>query len=352
MGKLDVFVVTYSKERPVYFPGQPVQGQVTVELNDTMKIRGIRLRLKGMARVHWTERKSSGSGGSRTEHFSAEEEYFKTSFLLAGRWNDEPGQDINLPAGRHTFPFSYNLPSQLPSSFVGDCGFVHYDAKCTIEKPWNFNNEAITSFRVQNRLDLNRERKATKPAHLSKSKTLCCLCCASGPISANFSINRQGYVPGEAIIINAEIENLSNRIIKKSKVFLKEEVEYHATTETKFKIRDVAKLKHGEISQGETHYWNDEQLVVPPLTPSYLKGCSIINITYSVMLDVTPAGPCSDLVLYLSVIIGNIPLQDVVAQPPPIIRPVAYTPPSTAVSRRTKKGSRPPRMSVYIETSC
>ncbi|XP_046556375.1 arrestin domain-containing protein 3-like isoform X1 [Haliotis rubra] len=348
MGKLSLFEVSYSKERPVYYPGEPVEGQVTVELNDTMKMRGMHLRFKGMARVHWTEERSSGSRTIRTDHFSAEEEYFYISFLLAGRWKDEPGHDINLPAGRHTYPFSYKLPSRLPSSFAGAYGFVGYDAKCTIDKPWKFNHEAETSFIVRNRLDLNREPRAKKPNRRSKSKTLCCLCCTSGPISATFSIDRQGYVIGEEIIINAEIENLSNKRVKKSKVVLMQEVLYHATTKTKPKTHDYAKLKHGEIKQGDTDYWNAERLVVPPLTPSFLRGCKIIDVRYFLMLDVTPAGPSSDLVLYLNVIIGNIPRQGVVAQPSAVDQPAAHQPSGKGASKGSKKRSRPRRGSAYI----
>ncbi|XP_046556377.1 arrestin domain-containing protein 3-like isoform X2 [Haliotis rubra] len=287
MGKLSLFEVSYSKERPVYYPGEPVEGQVTVELNDTMKMRGMHLRFKGMARVHWTEERSSGSRTIRTDHFSAEEEYFYISFLLAGRWKDEPGHDINLPAGRHTYPFSYKLPSRLPSSFAGAYGFVGYDAKCTIDKPWKFNHEAETSFIVRNRLDLNREPRA-------------------------------------------------------------KEVLYHATTKTKPKTHDYAKLKHGEIKQGDTDYWNAERLVVPPLTPSFLRGCKIIDVRYFLMLDVTPAGPSSDLVLYLNVIIGNIPRQGVVAQPSAVDQPAAHQPSGKGASKGSKKRSRPRRGSAYI----
>lgn len=52
-------------------------------------------------------------------------------------------------------------------------------------------------------------------------KTLCCLCCASGPLSAEFSLQRRGYVPGEAVPLSAHIENSSNRLISKSHVDLK-----------------------------------------------------------------------------------------------------------------------------------
>ena len=44
-----------------------------------------------------------------------------------------------------------------------------------------------------------------------KQKTLCCLCCKSGPISGVIRLNRTGFVPGENIVINAECDNKSRR---------------------------------------------------------------------------------------------------------------------------------------------
>ena len=51
-------------------------------------------------------------------------------------------------------------------------------------------------------------------------KVLCCWCCASDPIIAKISINRQGYVPGEVIVVNAEIDNRSSREMTCSKLSL------------------------------------------------------------------------------------------------------------------------------------
>ena len=51
-------------------------------------------------------------------------------------------------------------------------------------------------------------------------KMICCLCCASGPITASLTLQRMGYVPGEYILINAEINNNSSRSIDKTEVEL------------------------------------------------------------------------------------------------------------------------------------
>ncbi|XP_046556419.1 arrestin domain-containing protein 3-like [Haliotis rubra] len=352
MGKLNMFVVSFSNLQGVYYAGQAVQGHVTVELTDTMKMRGIHIRFEGRAYVHWSETETTGSGDNQqtvTHDYSASEKYFKEDILLAGRWKQQSGDDIHLPAGRHTFPFAFQLPPQLPSSFEGEDGHVRYTAKGIIDKPWKFDHETKRPFTVICLLDLNRDPNAMIPAQGANSKTLCCWCCASGPISANFIIDRQGYVPGEAIILKAEIDNQSNRRIKSSvceidngkasnsmcECFLPlgllyplplttwpQVTMFHATTKTRTSSRVIAKLKHGEIDEGGHDYWNGDQLVIPPVPPSFLAGCNIIDIRYFVQLEVTPSGPSSDLKVPLQVIIGTIPLQSVLAQHPPIAPPV------------------------------
>jgi len=39
---------------------------------------------------------------------------------------------------------------------------------------------------------------------------LCCLCCKSGPITGVLRLDKSGYVPGEAIYLLGEVQNLSN----------------------------------------------------------------------------------------------------------------------------------------------
>jgi len=52
------------------------------------------------------------------------------------------------------------------------------------------------------------------------TKHLCCLCCKSGPIHADFRIDRCGYVPGDTIFLNAEITNGSSRRMDASRAKL------------------------------------------------------------------------------------------------------------------------------------
>ena len=50
----------------------------------------------------------------------------------------------------------------------------------------------------------------------TKSKSLCCLCCRSGPISAFVRIPRIGFASGQTIQISGEIDNKTNTAMRRS----------------------------------------------------------------------------------------------------------------------------------------
>ncbi len=56
---------------------------------------------------------------------------------------------------------------------------------------------------------------------------ICCLCCASGPIQATLSLDRTGFVPGEFIFVNAQINNNSSRKLVSSKIQLQQVSNHH-----------------------------------------------------------------------------------------------------------------------------
>ncbi|KAL3865646.1 hypothetical protein ACJMK2_043012 [Sinanodonta woodiana] len=311
MGKLNIFEITLNNPQGVYFAGQSLQGHVTVELNDVMKMRGVRLKFHGGANVHWTETETVGTGDdthTETHTYSATETYFNFEFLLFGPGNDT----TNLQAGRHTFPFVFQLPTNLPSSYESELGNIRYYLKGTIDKPWKFDHTTKKVFTVIGVLDLNQEPTASMPQQGQNQKYLCCLCCRTGPISAHFRIDRKGYVPGDSIILNAEISNNSNRTMSASRVRLIMAISYHATTKSRNEATEVARVQHREIAPFGSDTWSNERMVIPPLPPSYLAGCKIIDIAYILKLEVDPTGPSFDLEIPLEIILGTVPLRSAV----------------------------------------
>ena len=57
---------------------------------------------------------------------------------------------------------------------------------------------------------------------LRKDKYLCCCCCKSGPLTCALRLDRTGYVPGEDINLDAEIQNMSRKDITASYVTMQQ----------------------------------------------------------------------------------------------------------------------------------
>lgn len=87
---------------------------------------------------------------SRTVHYRSEQNFFHNEYNLVSG-----GDNFTLPAGRHTYPFSFVLPHQLPSAFEGKHGHIRYVIKATVDRPWKFDYEAKVMIPIVAQLDLN-----------------------------------------------------------------------------------------------------------------------------------------------------------------------------------------------------
>jgi len=67
------------------------------------------------------------------------------------------GDTISLEAGSHSYPFKFSLPSDVPSSFEGEHGYVRYTVEAKIDLPWKCDHVTRSAFTVINNVDLNLE---------------------------------------------------------------------------------------------------------------------------------------------------------------------------------------------------
>lgn len=56
---------------------------------------------------------------------------------------------------------------------------------------------------------------------MQDEKTICCWCCADGPITMDVYIERGAFVLGEVMKLRIEVENTSNQSLEQMKVKLK-----------------------------------------------------------------------------------------------------------------------------------
>ncbi|KYN02385.1 PREDICTED: arrestin domain-containing protein 17 [Cyphomyrmex costatus] len=311
MGLKD-FRIAVDNQWNTYYPGQAVTGNVIVVLDSTKKIRGIRVKIKGEANTCWaTEKKEMDERGEyrdETQTVTAHEEYFETKYYLVG---SASGGEIEIQSGEHKFPFSCTLPTNLPSSFESDFGHVRYTIKATLDRPWKFDQDVKSPFTVIAPLDLNREPRATESVQQEMSKTFCCLCCGTPPLTINFSLPVRGYVPGQSMPIKINVENLSNVVVNTVKLVLCKIVTFRATTphtDTKKEEIVVTEISKGPVEAGGTTDY-EQHLNIPPLPPSNLANCGIIDLEYNLKVEACVEGWYHrNLTANTLIFVGTVPL--------------------------------------------
>ncbi|XP_065943582.1 arrestin domain-containing protein 17 isoform X2 [Magallana gigas] len=322
--KLRCFRIDFDNPQAIYFPGQPVNGKVIVDLESETKVNDIKLRFLGEAYVY-----VDIAVGNQRRKCESEEEYFDNTFSVIAMDLGDRDEYILKP-GLHTFPFSFVLPLEIPSSLEGEHGHVRYIAKGTIDRSWSFNDHTKRAFTVIGLLDLNKLPLADREAENSVETNVCCLCCKSGPIKGTLRLNRIGYVPGESVFFDAYIENKSSRVCGVSaRLYM---VSHFIAVDVIDKTCDILDtLPYRDVPPGGDDVWTGDRFIIPPVPPSSLPCCKIIKVEYYIMLMICPSGPSLPICVKLDIIIGNIPLQSAVQQYQKVLSAIPSVPSKVAM---------------------
>ena len=316
MGPLKQFCINYVNNQQVLYPGQVLAGQVVLEITEPVKARGVYLTLCGESYVYWTEQRNNGNQ-SYTETFSDRERYLNHRITLWGKADGERnGDNHDLPPGIHTFPFSVQLPVGLPSSFEGRgpfVAFIRYWVAANVNRPWKFDFKSKRPFTIIEYIDINNPSFLT-PMRSENDKHLCCLCCKSGPLSIQASIDRTGYCPGELVVVSASAENLTNREMGGMRAQLISITSVRARGQLRSSKKVLSEMMGEKLAVGARDAWESRPLLIPPASPS-IKSCRIIDHSYFVQVCVVvPRG--INLKIHFPVVLGTIPLR--VTAPPPM----------------------------------
>ncbi|ELT90988.1 hypothetical protein CAPTEDRAFT_196979 [Capitella teleta] len=181
----------------------------------------------------------------------------------------QPGSNSTHPAGNYQYRFHYKLKEDLPASFEGVHGEVFYKIKCTIDRPlMKSKHKTEIEFQVTNDVDLNTRPNARASQSDMIQRNLCCLCCVTGPIIAEFHIDRSGHVPGEHIVLSGEQDVYRSE---------KDSTMFCVITDTQSK---------GEILPGYSSVWSCERICIPSILGgqclSDMSTWSIIDLVYTI----------------------------------------------------------------------
>ena len=258
-------------------------------------------------------------------------------------------QSRELGPGRHKFPFIICLSKNLTlptlfeytehSPFMSQLsGYIRYMLAAGVSVTSGQTHIAVKGITIINNIDVNTPRLLRRVLS-SNEKTVCCLCCASGPISLTVSTDRSGYCSGESIRINVDAENHSNRRIVEIRASLKQTKMFYGNPQWHGLFRSLVLsrlppktyrtekiIKTIESSVDTQNMLLPIPLTAPTITSSTCSGNQIFY-TLDVFLVLRNAW---DLHVELPVVVGTIPFRGPNANGPALERNnLIYAPVST-----------------------
>ncbi|XP_053665036.1 arrestin domain-containing protein 17-like [Anopheles marshallii] len=288
----------------VFFAGQKFTGTVDIDLPKAKKVKGISLKVTGLARVLWSETYGTGT----TIVFQGKEDFLKHSMDFVRSETDEP---IVVEPGRQVYKFALVLPTTLPTSFEGDYGYIRYTVRVVFERPWKFDQSYKIAFTVVNQLNLNTVSPPVNVAVVQEHiKHFYCGPCRSPPLAINVLLPMTGYVPGQFILAKADISNGSNKSISEVKLKLRRRVRYCSKTpydHVRSVYNTLAKFQcSGVDAKGSAGY--ERRFLVPSEAPT--RSDTIIRIEYFVEVTAKVVGMAYSPQVRIPITIGTVPLMN------------------------------------------
>ena len=323
----------------VFHPGSVIAGKVVLVASEPIKYRSVYLLFRGKCYVMWS---------FANTHYWASYKPFKkirANLLtgpMAGQPPPPPGTtEFILPPNTYEFPFSVTVPSgRLPSTYLDPfqiCkkheGFIKYWLEARVDRPWKFDIKAEHVINIHDLVDLNIGQ-FSRPVRQSREKTICCLCCASGPVNIEAMIDRSGYTCGEKILVTLNVDNNSRRTLPGTSARLMRRITYIQGEGVKVMEKCLSKItgRQHSIQPGQSVQWNNQPLAIPQglLPTSY--ACPIIAFEYYVVVVVhTPVySPSSKI--NIPVVIGNVPI---------LQRGQQFSMPNAAIPESASKAANP-----------
>ena len=311
----DFQLVLNDPPRKVYFPGMIVTGTVFAVNNEPKNYKAINVKIVGFAHVRWTKSRGRGSVS-----YESHEDYITTFVNVWDR--DISAGDGQFPVGSYQFPFSLPLiGNNIPASYEGSVGRIKYTIEARVVKGGLIKRDIVCKsiIKIENIVKINH-LNLLRPQSMEMRKTLCCLCCVSGPIVITTHLPRCGYCVGQdSIPMEISVENGSSRRVRQIVVSIQKLVKYIAQGHSCYDRRTLATIASEPIHAHNTIIWQPSPLAIPD-TPATLTNCRILKVTYYLQVKAAISwaiNPTIKIPIYL----GNVPLPGTEAVPQPTILP-------------------------------
>ncbi|XP_032593465.1 arrestin domain-containing protein 17 isoform X2 [Drosophila grimshawi] len=292
----------------VYYAGQELSGVVDLSVDANKRIKGIHVTVSGYAKIRWI--KKGYPRDSERAMCRAYRSYLSSRSYVLG--SCAGNSCIDWLAGEYSYTFHVILPDNLPTSFDGKYGQIHYEIITTIERSGRYPKVFKLPFTVIQPLDLNADAIYRVPLEILDRKRFWSFCCPTGPLTVKFSTPYCGYAPGQKIHFVLYINNESSIDITECEVKLKQEVSYESHDpqhEYRYDKHLIALKQFGNVLRWSRKVYRG-YLDLPSIPPTSVKPTCPISVNYSIKIIVNPTEFHWKLKLKIPLTIGSIPIMD------------------------------------------
>jgi len=209
--------INLALDKPYYLGGEFINGTVDILLTQLVpNVQAVCLKFKGFERtlIENTVMERQGDNTKMVTHkYKDEKIFFNQNLVLYKIAN-------NMPPGKYMYPFSYQLPPNLPGVFYderkefdGDKirGAIVYKIKVFLDMPGKdlkYGQAVIVAEPVMRQIVPMKD-------HQEKGFLF-----ASGKLKMDVAMDKNVFVPGEIIPIKVHVDNESSKVVNHCKVKL------------------------------------------------------------------------------------------------------------------------------------
>ncbi|KAM9391807.1 arrestin domain-containing protein 3-like [Pholidichthys leucotaenia] len=302
------FLIEYDaiNSKNTFTCGDIINGRIILEVSKDTKIQSLIFRAQGEARVCWSEYDHYGHyGHSQTQLYWANEKYYDVQHPILRE--ERQGTEV-VKKGRHVFPFSFNIPDRLPSTFKSSTGNIVHKVKAELKQSMKFTEKAKAHFTLVSAADIPGLQD---PQYASKDKSLNVF--GSGKILMDVCTKQMGFKQGHALPVTVEITNNSSRSVK-PKLILYEKQSFFAQGRRKVYTNDILRDKMEAIESSSGKQILTKEIHIPSQLPPSIMNSNIIKLEYRLKVQFDIKGTI-DPTIKLPIVI--LPKVSAKKQPPP-----------------------------------
>lgn len=187
--------VDVTTRHQVFYPGNVIEGVVRIDNKSDIDFSAVRLKICGKEKVHLVQNRTDSNGESHRHDYYATTVVYKQLLTLAGNMKSQrSSQRHRMPGGTFYYPFSWQLPNNLPPSFSkkvsDDHADIVYYVKAYVDIPAGRDAKDKAIFTLLRPMPVAQWiHRAPADVTRNHAVTLCC-CIDKGNVHARIFMDR------------------------------------------------------------------------------------------------------------------------------------------------------------------